>query len=53
MGELGFKIFVNFAVCFSLTEFHTAKKQYRKFKTNNPRKGIARPQVAISTFMCL
>jgi hypothetical protein len=23
---------------------YTAKNQYRKFKTNNPRKGIARPQ---------
>jgi hypothetical protein len=27
----------------------TAKKQYRKFETNIPRKGIAQ----ISTFMCL
>jgi hypothetical protein len=32
---------------------NTAKTQYRKFETNVPRKGIARPQLPISTFWYL
>ncbi len=35
---------INVAVC----EWHTAKTQYRKFKTNIPIKGIARPQSQFS-----
>jgi hypothetical protein len=31
----------------------TSCAQYRKFEINIPRKGIARPQSQISTFMCL
>ncbi len=43
--SLSSKIIVNY-VC-------TAKNQYQKLETNIPRKGIARPQSTMFTFMCL
>ncbi len=39
-------------MCWHWKLSHTAKIQYRKFETNIPRKGIARP-VTVFTFMCL
>jgi hypothetical protein len=38
----------------TINALQNSKTQYRKFETNIPRKGIARPQSQFpSTFMCL
>ncbi len=41
------------AFSLSLWKFYTAKKQYRKFETNIPRKGIARPQSNFHIRVCV